>query len=260
MAGIITDEAIERTKGAPTVLKMQERVELARACRWVDEVIPDLPYALPLSLLDELRCEYTVHGDDLPKTFDGMGLLDEANAAGRLLIVKRTEGTSTTMLIGRRALAAPVVPRTPPPRPASIWAARKFAFTRSARSARFPGLVPALFCFSTSPWLHSLPFGCISWGLLRACLKDGGRPEVRGGARGAWARVSGALSPAFAACGRREGRSRSSASFGVAPWTSALLPGSARPPSAPILGTASCCSVAALLRASPKPPRWLCKR
>merc|ERR1712060_912012 len=42
-----------------------------------------------------------VHGDDLPKVRDGKGLFDELIDAGRLRIVKRTEGTSTTLLIGR---------------------------------------------------------------------------------------------------------------------------------------------------------------
>jgi len=46
-------------------------------------------------------CDFAVHGDDLPKTSDGSGLFDEVIAAKRLRIVKRTEGTSTTVLIGR---------------------------------------------------------------------------------------------------------------------------------------------------------------
>merc|ERR1712008_131870 len=46
-------------------------------------------------------CDFAVHGDDLPKTSDGSGLFDEVITAKRLRIVKRTEGTSTTVLIGR---------------------------------------------------------------------------------------------------------------------------------------------------------------
>lgn len=56
---------------------------------------------MPCSLLDRLGCDCAVHGDDLPCTTDGTGLYDELLAAGRLRIVKRTEGTSTTALIGR---------------------------------------------------------------------------------------------------------------------------------------------------------------
>jgi ethanolamine-phosphate cytidylyltransferase len=55
---------------------------------------------VPLKLLDDLGVDYAVHGDDLPKVGGG-GLFDEVMRAGRLRIVKRTEGTSTTELIGR---------------------------------------------------------------------------------------------------------------------------------------------------------------
>ncbi|CAE8602255.1 unnamed protein product, partial [Polarella glacialis] len=101
VAGVHSDEAIENAKGAPTVLQHDERLEMVKACRWVDEVAGDLPYAVPVSLLDRLGCDVAVHGDDLPRAPGGGGLFDEVRAAGRLHIVKRTEGTSTTMLIGR---------------------------------------------------------------------------------------------------------------------------------------------------------------
>jgi len=101
VAGVHGDDAIMRAKGAPTVLNHAERVEIVEACRWVDEVAGDLDYAVPASLLDRLGCECAVHGDDLPQVTDGTGLFDELQMAGRLHIVKRTEGTSTTALIGR---------------------------------------------------------------------------------------------------------------------------------------------------------------
>lgn len=101
VAGIHSDAAIEEAKGAPTVLKHAERAALLRACRWVDEVVGELPYAVPVSLLDRLGCDVAVHGDDLPSGPGGGGLFDEVAAAGRLRIVKRTEGTSTTTLIGK---------------------------------------------------------------------------------------------------------------------------------------------------------------
>eukprot|EP00445_Apocalathium_hangoei_P012444 CAMPEP_0203869778 /NCGR_PEP_ID=MMETSP0359-20131031/17900_1 /ASSEMBLY_ACC=CAM_ASM_000338 /TAXON_ID=268821 /ORGANISM="Scrippsiella Hangoei, Strain SHTV-5" /LENGTH=473 /DNA_ID=CAMNT_0050788437 /DNA_START=18 /DNA_END=1439 /DNA_ORIENTATION=- len=101
VAGVHSDEAIEKAKGAPTVLKHDERVELLKACRWVDEVADSLPYEVPVALLDRLGCDVAVHGDDLPRVATGAGLFDEVQAAGRLKIVKRTEGTSTTILIGR---------------------------------------------------------------------------------------------------------------------------------------------------------------
>jgi len=99
VAGVHSDEAITGQKGPP-VIPHDERVELVKACKWVDEVADDLPYAVPLKLLDDLRVDFAVHGDDLPKVGSG-GLFDEVMQAGRLRIVKRTEGMSTTELIGR---------------------------------------------------------------------------------------------------------------------------------------------------------------
>eukprot|EP00929_Paragymnodinium_shiwhaense_P089289 TRINITY_DN49454_c0_g1_i1.p1 TRINITY_DN49454_c0_g1~~TRINITY_DN49454_c0_g1_i1.p1 ORF type:complete len:499 (-),score=107.53 TRINITY_DN49454_c0_g1_i1:112-1608(-) len=101
VAGVHADDAIEGAKGAPAVLSHNERMEIVQACRWVDEVVGELPYEVPVSLLDRLQCDVAVHGDDLPTVTDGKGLFDELIAAKRLLVVKRTEGTSTTVLIGR---------------------------------------------------------------------------------------------------------------------------------------------------------------
>lgn len=99
VAGVHSDAAIAGQKGPP-VIPHGERVELVEACKWVDEVAADLPYAVPVKLLDDLRVDFAVHGDDLPKVGGG-GLFDEVMQAGRLKIVKRTEGMSTTELIGR---------------------------------------------------------------------------------------------------------------------------------------------------------------
>lgn len=99
VAGVHSDDSITMQKGPP-VIPHAERVELVKACKWVDEVADDLPYAVPVKLLDDLRCDCAIHGDDLPKVGGG-GLFDEVMRAGRLRIVKRTEGTSTTELIGR---------------------------------------------------------------------------------------------------------------------------------------------------------------
>eukprot|EP00928_Gymnodinium_smaydae_P030386 TRINITY_DN22622_c0_g2_i1.p1 TRINITY_DN22622_c0_g2~~TRINITY_DN22622_c0_g2_i1.p1 ORF type:complete len:501 (-),score=63.32 TRINITY_DN22622_c0_g2_i1:74-1576(-) len=101
VAGVHADDAIEAAKGAPAVLNHAERVELLQACRWVDEIAGDLPYEVPVSLLDRLNCDVAVHGDDLPRGVHGGGLFDEVMKAGRLRIVKRTEGVSSTSVIGR---------------------------------------------------------------------------------------------------------------------------------------------------------------
>lgn len=142
VAGVHSDEAILRAKGAPTVLRHDERVELLQSCRWVDEVVGSLPYAVPVDLLDRLTCDVAVHGDDLPKVPGGGGLFDEVMAAGRMHIVKRTEGTSTTMLIGRLLsmskdhLLSRRADEEPPTTPQLVSEESKFAAIQSSGSDR----------------------------------------------------------------------------------------------------------------------------
>jgi len=66
----------------------------------VDEVVFDTPYDPSLELLDRLKCDFCVHGDDLSTTADGRDAYEEVKSAGRMKIVKRTEGISTTDLVG----------------------------------------------------------------------------------------------------------------------------------------------------------------
>jgi cytidyltransferase-like protein len=65
VAGVHNDAAIMEQKG-PTVFKDQERLNLVSACKWVDEVAPNLPYLITPQVLDSLNCDFVAHGDDLP--------------------------------------------------------------------------------------------------------------------------------------------------------------------------------------------------
>jgi cytidyltransferase-like protein len=65
VAGVHNDAAIMEQKG-PTVFKDQERLDLVSACKWVDEVAPNLPYLITPQVLDSLNCDFVAHGDDLP--------------------------------------------------------------------------------------------------------------------------------------------------------------------------------------------------
>lgn len=100
VAGIHNDAAIAEQKG-PTVFKDPERVALVTECKWVDEVAMDLPYLITPQLLDSLNCDFVAHGDDLPTRSDGTSVYGSVIQAGRFKLIKRTEGVSTTTLIGR---------------------------------------------------------------------------------------------------------------------------------------------------------------
>lgn len=107
VAGVHTNAEIMKNKGRP-VMKDEERLRLVKACKYVDEVVWDTPYAPTIELLDreDVNADFVVHGDDLPVA---VGSTKHAywdlQQAGRLRIVKRTEGVSTTDLVGRLLLA-----------------------------------------------------------------------------------------------------------------------------------------------------------
>ena len=101
VAGVHSCEAIESAKG-PAVFTDAERLLLVESCKYVDEVVFGTPYTTTLEVMDDPRvnCKYCAHGDDLAPMY--IPIRD----AGRMLVFKRTEGTSTTDLVGRLLMLA----------------------------------------------------------------------------------------------------------------------------------------------------------
>ncbi|OMJ80538.1 hypothetical protein SteCoe_19180 [Stentor coeruleus] len=103
VVGVHSDAEIARNKGPP-VMNEQERYALARSCKWVDEVIENAPYSPTISLLDSFNCMYAAHGDDLSINENGDDCMSILKRAGRCKIFKRTEGISTTQIVGKLLL------------------------------------------------------------------------------------------------------------------------------------------------------------
>lgn len=81
-------------------MTLAERVAVIEACRFVDEVIADVPLRLTQAFLDEHDLALVVHGDDL----DLAGAADVYGpvvAAELLRLVPRSRDISTTDLIAR---------------------------------------------------------------------------------------------------------------------------------------------------------------
>ena len=99
IVGVLFDEVAAAYKRRP-IMTLAERVAVIAACRHVDEVVPDAPYALTLEFLDAHDIALVVHGDDI-----SAAALDEVfgpiAAAGELRLVQYTAGISTTDLIRR---------------------------------------------------------------------------------------------------------------------------------------------------------------
>ena len=78
---------------------------LVESVKWVDSVIPATPYditeAFMERLFNEFGVDYIIHGDDPCVLPDGSDAYALAKAAGRYKQIKRTEGVSSTDIVGR---------------------------------------------------------------------------------------------------------------------------------------------------------------
>jgi len=100
VVGIHSDSEIEENKALP-VMQQSERYGLLHHVKWIDEIVHDVPYSPLLETLDKAHADFCVHGDDMPINSQGVCAYDEMKNAGRLRIIQRTEGISTTDIIGR---------------------------------------------------------------------------------------------------------------------------------------------------------------
>ncbi|KAL4240437.1 Ethanolamine-phosphate cytidylyltransferase [Mactra antiquata] len=101
--GVHSDEEISKHKGPP-VFNQKERYRMVRAIKWVDEVIEDAPYVTTVETLDNHNIDFCVHGDDITTTADGHDTYHLVKAAGRYKECHRTQGVSTSDIVGRMLL------------------------------------------------------------------------------------------------------------------------------------------------------------
>ena len=103
IVGVHTDEEITKHKGPP-VFNEEERYRMVRAIKWVDEVVEGAPYVTTVETLDAHAADFCVHGNDITMTADGEDTYHLVKGAGRYREVERTQGVSTTELVGRMLL------------------------------------------------------------------------------------------------------------------------------------------------------------
>lgn len=72
--------------------------------KWVDDVIVNAPYEITEQfmnkLFNEYKIDYIIHGDDPCLLPDGTDAYALAKKAGRYKQIKRTEGVSSTDIVG----------------------------------------------------------------------------------------------------------------------------------------------------------------
>ena len=113
---------------------LNDRYAAVAACKWVDEVVPNAPYGemvvavvvaggisidsfflcfhllivvlqvTSIEFLDRYNCDFCVHGDDVTTSADGSDCYELVKKADRYREVQRSQGVSTTELVGRMLL------------------------------------------------------------------------------------------------------------------------------------------------------------
>ncbi|PPD85127.1 hypothetical protein GOBAR_DD17942 [Gossypium barbadense] len=123
VVGVVSDEEIIANKGPPVLpygreifvitvlcgsmdlIEVLSRLALVSGLKWVDQVIANAPYAITEqfmnSLFNEHKIDYIIHGDDPCLLPDGSDAYALAKKAGRYKQIKRTEGVSSTDIVGR---------------------------------------------------------------------------------------------------------------------------------------------------------------
>ena len=106
VVGVNSDATITACKGPP-VMNDEERLAAVEGCRFVDEVVPDVPYVMDEAYLkrvmEKYRIDFVVHGDD-PCIVNGRDVYELPQKMGKYRTIPRTEGVSTTDIVGRMLL------------------------------------------------------------------------------------------------------------------------------------------------------------
>ena len=103
VCGLNSDEDVAKAKGK-TLMDINERSSLAGSSKWIGDLALNTPYTPTVETLDTFKCDYLAHGDDIPTNEYGNTIYDEIIAKKRLRVFRRTEGISTTVIIGRLLL------------------------------------------------------------------------------------------------------------------------------------------------------------
>lgn len=107
VVGINPETEICRHKGPPIMTDEERRVAV-ESVKWVDEVLTNVPYVVTPDFLEELITKHKIdiiaHGDDPCIGADGQDVYKAVKQMGRFRTVKRTEGVSSTDIVGRMLL------------------------------------------------------------------------------------------------------------------------------------------------------------
>jgi len=108
IVGVNSDASVRTQKGTAPVMTEEERYIAVESCRWVDQIVKASPYVMDNDYLkyitDTYGIDIIVHGDDECLDAQGNDVYGQVKKEGRFRTVKRTEGVSSTDIVGRMLL------------------------------------------------------------------------------------------------------------------------------------------------------------
>ena len=92
IVGVSTDELVQKEKNKTPIIPFKDRVEIVRAIKYVDEVIPEYTWEQKIKDVQDNDIDVFVMGDDWKGKFDFLKDYCE------VVYLPRTEGISTTKI------------------------------------------------------------------------------------------------------------------------------------------------------------------
>lgn len=98
IVGVAKDEECKKYKRRP-VLSQEERIRSVAACRYVDQILADVPWIIDADFLEKYGIDFVCH-DETP--YSGPNTKDIyafVKSIGKFKAIPRTEGISTSYII-----------------------------------------------------------------------------------------------------------------------------------------------------------------
>ncbi|KAG6911051.1 hypothetical protein DXG01_004565 [Tephrocybe rancida] len=100
LVGVNSDELVRAHK-AQGIMTHAERLEAARHCRWVDEIVAEAPWVIDEEFIQKYQIDYVAHDEDPYASGDHADVYGYAKSQGKFIPTRRTPGVSTSELLER---------------------------------------------------------------------------------------------------------------------------------------------------------------
>ncbi|KAJ7075651.1 cholinephosphate cytidylyltransferase [Mycena belliarum] len=100
LVGVNSDDQVREHK-ARGIMTHAERLEAARHCRWVDEIVAEAPWVIDQAFLDKYAIDYVAHDEEPYAASGHEDVYAYCKSQGKFIPTRRTPGVSTSELLER---------------------------------------------------------------------------------------------------------------------------------------------------------------